>query len=448
MKFIQKVMLSIAILLSLFCLLGAVFSGFGTRKTWVADARAGKPLRRSLNIRDCQPLYKRRSKQHAAALEYFPMSLIIEHGTIRSGTLLLVLMLAGSMASADPAMKVVFMSPDPAPVPGKSDFWHEAVDFMQAVADDLNIELKIVYSKGNTFSYKKDGLKIIESMDSSTYLLSGYVPGATKAHLKAASGGIRYFIFNMAIPESDRADVGWPRGKYKNWIGHMWPDDEQAGFDLADALVKASNANRFKGDIRKQHIIGLSAHRDEYAGYYRNEGLERFARTKGNIILNDISFTQWDEGVTRNTTRELLTRYPDTDIVWTAGEVIAMWASDVMKGMGRRPGKDIFTGGINWTPDSLKAVASGEMVTMLGGHFMQGGWALILMHDYELGIDFKNELSTGISAPLYPVTGENVNRYLEAIVNQKWRDVDFRTYSKYYNRDLKKYDFSPDAVLR
>ena len=350
-------------------------------------------------------------------------------------------------ASAEAPVKVLFLSPDPAPEPNEISFWHNTISFMQSAADDLDIELQIIYSKGNTFSYKRDGLKIINEMDTSTYLLSGYVPGATKIHLKAASQrGINYFIFNMATPDSDKTEVDKPRGKYSNWIGHMWPDDVAAGYVMAEVLVNEASKNQPEDNTDNQ-IIGLSAHYDEYTAYYRNEGLNNFVNSHNDTILNGLSFTQWNEDLAEKITRDFLAKFPRTNIIWAAGDVLALRALQVVEELNRKPGKDIFVGGSNWTVAGLEAVAKGKLVTSLGGHFMEGGWALILIHDYHHGIDFADDVSTEIPTKLKPANTNNVNQILDAIVNERWKKIDFRQFSKHYDKSLKKYDFSHRVII-
>ena len=62
---------------------------------------------------------------------------------------------------------------------------------------------------------------------------------------------------------------------------------------------------------------------------------------------------------------------------------MALGAMEGVVAAGKSPGKDVFIGGLNWDPPALDKVKDGALVTTVGGHFMIGGWALVLLYDYE-----------------------------------------------------------------
>ena len=96
---------------------------------------------------------------------------------------------------------------------------------------------------------------------------------------------------------------------------------------------------------------------------------------------------------------------------------MALGAMDAAIARGRKPGKDIFIGGLNWSAEALERVQDGKMVASIGGHFMQGGWAMVLIHDYHMGRDFA-DLGVEFTAPMTVIDQSNVAEYLDVFRNQ------------------------------
>src|SRR5690606_13087637 len=119
-----------------------------------------------------------------------------------------------------------------------------------------------------------------------------------------------------------------------------------------------------------------------------------------------------------------------------------------VEAMGKKPGKDIFVGGIDWSDEGIKAVADRKMSTSVGGHIFEGAWSLILVHDYHYGIDFVNDPGVRSMTSMHSVSTDNVNDYKKKLRNQDWSRIDFKRFSKKHNPDLDKYDFSLNGLLK
>lgn len=68
------------------------------------------------------------------------------------------------------------------------------------------------------------------------------------------------------------------------------------------------------------------------------------------------------------------------------------------------------------------------MFTTYGGHTLEGGWALVLVHDYLRGHDFAPPAE--FLGGLRPITRENVERFRRVIDAAPWDRVDFRAFSQ------------------
>jgi ABC-type sugar transport system substrate-binding protein len=117
---------------------------------------------------------------------------------------------------------------------------------------------------------------------------------------------------------------------------------------------------------------------------------------------------------------------------------MALGAIAAAKKVGRRPGEDIFIGGMDWEPRALKAIRRGELAASLGRHFMGGGLLLILINDYHQGYDFAEALPAPIlHYQLELATRENVDT-IERVLNQdNWQRVNFARFSRALNPELR-----------
>ena len=349
---------------------------------------------------------------------------------------------AGCLTAAP--LNVAFLSPDP---PGNA-FWDNVVAFMQAVAEDLDINLEVQAGKtatGGTYMIKKNGLRLLNRSELPDYFITGYWPGATNQLIEDADKkGVGFFVFNTAISATDEAVIGKPREKYPQWIGHMYPDDIHTGYLLAESLVSAAKP----GADGKVSVAGLNGNKDSAVSAKRAEGLNRYIAHSNIAKLEDIYATDWSKPATTVATGKLLANYPKIQVIWTAADSIALYAASVIENSGRKPGSDILLGGVDWSDAGIRAVDAGILVSTVGGHFMEGGWALILIHDYHHGIDFTSDLGTTIVTKMQLIDRNNVKQYLQAFGNRNWNKIDFKQFSKVYNTDLKHYDFSLQKLMQ
>lgn len=348
-----------------------------------------------------------------------------------------------SLAFSQPAPKVTFFVPDP---PGTSPFWEQTIKVMRAAAEDLNVDLHLVFSHPNSYSIKRDGLAALNDMNKEGYFLTGYWT-STQYHLQHAEKlGIRTFIFNSGVAPGERKEIGRPRGKHKYWIGQITPDDLQASYLQADMLIGKAKAagNAVDGKI---HLIALGGwgsknqiEEDRYSG------LRKRIR-ENDALLQELILTGWSQDTAYSELLQKLKQNPDISVIWSASDTMALGAIKAAEELGRAPGKDIFIGGFDWSMDGIHAVNDGKMTLTLGSHFLEGAKALILVHDFHYGIDFVDEPGAETVTELEPITQDTAAKYLDILQKLNWREVDFKHFSKKYNSELKTYDLSLDAML-
>lgn len=227
----------------------------------------------------------------------------------------------------------------------------------------------------------------------------------------------------------------------------MRPDDKRAGYDLADILI--NHAVDKANSLTSKSIKLAALFGDEFSsvGDDRKYGLLNRMQLDNTARLSASYKTNWGRESATRTTLEILQDEPDTAIIWAASDALALGAIEVLKVRDRKPGQDVFLGGFDWTRDGINAVKTGELSATMGGHFMEAGWALILLYDYHNNIDFTNDPGLSTVTTMHAITESNVTEYLERFGNRDWNKINFRNFSKKHNPELKRYNFSLQAIL-
>jgi ABC-type sugar transport system substrate-binding protein len=177
-------------------------------------------------------------------------------------------------------------------------------------------------------------------------------------------------------------------------------------------------------------------------------GMRHSLTSETGITIMETVLTDWRREQGYDAAAKFIATYPQAKIFWTASDSLALGAIDALEKKGMAPGRDFITGGIDWSDEGIQAVIDGKMAATVGGHFMEGGWALLLAFDYLSGKDFAGDIGVSITTPMHTLTAKNASQYAEFLDRNYWKQLDFRRFSKALNPELKKYDFSLEALMR
>ncbi len=314
--------------------------------------------------------------------------------------------------------------------------------FANAAAKDLNIDLEIVSPKENLnrYSYAHFAKRYFFAKDKPDVIIAILFRKSGKKILEySQKSGVPVFIVNTNIADDEEAYIGEPRGKYKNFLGVLAASEKQAGALLANSLIK-----QIKQTNDEIEVVGISGPREAYEAIERERGLKSSAKENSIVKLHQIVHADWRGDIAYKQTLRLLDRYPSLDVLWTASDGMAIGAKKAIVEKNR----DIVVGGIDWSKEGIKAVKDGYIDATVGGHFMNGGIALILLYDYFQGIDFKKELGLEINLDMSKLTSENIREYKQNFSPSSWEKIDFKKYSKFYNQNLEKYNFTLDSFMK
>ncbi len=342
--------------------------------------------------------------------------------------------------------------------PGVSDtkhatggFWYKVSHFMQAAAADLNIDLEVLYAERKHTRLTRLAREVSSRDKKPDYLIivNEMKQGAPQL-VEAVQAKIKtLMILNTLVNETDIAQFGTPREVYQEWIGSLVPDNHLAGYKVATSIINRLLEQKNPSDSAKLQMIGLTGDFATPAALSRNEGLKQAIKENEQLVeLKQLLVCNWSRKVASHKTQRILHRYPDISGIWSANDPIALGAMSAAKRLHRQPGKDIFFAGLNWDQPALRAIQRGELVSSMGGHFMTGGWALVLLHDYHHGKDFAQP-GAALKMPIFDeINASNVDSYLEMFGDQDWQKIDFTRFSKVYHPELKNYEFSLKGILK
>lgn len=328
-----------------------------------------------------------------------------------------------------------------------SSFWDATTSVMKAAAEDLNIDLKVVYASSPNGIDRFKHIDLVrqeaESADQPDYLVTHFRKGNAGVLLDVIEdAGLKTFIFNTDVAEAEQVKTLAPRQKYKNWIGHMYPDDVQSGYDMMEYLIQRAHDRGTENPDGKVGIFALSGNHHSVAAINRNIGLRK-AIEDHEETLHSLQFARWDGEVAEKMTRRTLSSFPNLGVVWSANDNMVMGALDTI----RSHNDMIVTGGMDWTIAALESIQRGELTVSYGGHFLEAAWALVMIHDYHHGKDFYDPANPKMRSFLRPIDRFNVEDYLRNFGDQDWTKVDFGKFSMVKNPDLPAYDFTLDALL-
>lgn len=369
--------------------------------------------------------------------------------TKKSLVLLLMLLSVGLIWRVDISkaekMRVSFLNPA-----GKTDwFWSMVTDFMQAAADDLDIDLEVLYSDRNHFLTVQQAEKVVNRSYKPHYIITGNEKGNAATIINIAEkAGVKVFLFsNGFVDHDDLEKYGVPRKYYSSWIGQYIPDNFSAGYQIGKFIIEQGLAQGLVDIDGKLNIVAFAGAFATHASTERVRGLEAVAKEYSEKVrVLQIIPGDWSKETAAQKALLMFARYSKRKIgaIWSANDAMALGVMNSAQGYGKVPGKDFFIGGCGWSSDAIIKVSQGSMAMTSGGHFMDGAWALVMLYDYHHGRDFQAD---PVKSAMHVIDKANADRYLELFGSNDWNKIDFKQFSKVLNPQIMHYDFSLGRIL-
>lgn len=317
-------------------------------------------------------------------------------------------------------------------------FWVSYSQYMQDAAGDLGMQLEVLYGERDANNILRHAHQILQRPRKPDYLVfvnEQYV-GPELLRLFADSG-VRLFALHSTLTPEQQALAGGPRGKYANWIGSLVPNDEEAGYLMAKALIAL--APRSGADL-----VAFSGVKNTPSATLREQGLHRALAEHPQMRLRQLLYGEWKEERAYEQAQALLPRYPEVELVWSTNDEMAFGVMRAAKEQGRQ----LRYTALNNSPRALQARVDESFSVLATGHFILGGCAMVMLHDHSRGLDFAERGGLEQMAHLLRlVDGQEARRLLNRLQRPDI-GLDFRRFSAARQPKMKGYACSIDSLLR
>ena len=322
--------------------------------------------------------------------------------------------------SAVEPFSVLFVNPS---VKG-DPFWEKVQSIAKVAAKQNNISLDVIYGEGNRYIQLSELNKYLQYRATPDYVvLLNYPGGAEQSMNLLKQYNVNFITLEQTITGDERESIGEPQARYKNWLGEIYHDNFKAGHRLADALITHS-----KNQGRQPHVVAINGHYGTESDA-RSDGLKAYL-SENKLQLSQTVYAGWSKLEAITKTKKLIQRYPKTNVIWSASDLMALGAYT-----GVSNAKNYSVGGFDWLKDNLRLVKQDKLAASVGGHFMMGGWALITLVDLRNGHDYwKN--NTNIEIDLDVIIKGNITQYEYLIDVNDWSFLDFNRYRLLDNEQL------------
>ncbi|MEY9588421.1 ABC-type sugar transport system substrate-binding protein [Bradyrhizobium yuanmingense] len=343
-------------------------------------------------------------------------------------------------------LNIVFVNP------GKSGevYWDMVAQTMQAAGRKLNAHVEVLTSERNHRTMQELGFGVVTRPDKPDFLILSNEESAAVPILEAAeAAGVKTLLLSNTLIGEDAVRFGPPRQKLKTWLGDITTDLQTAGARMANALITAARAEKWQSADGKIHILGIGGDETTPASIARNAGLTLAVDAASDVVVDRMLFANWTKSEAERVTANYLSWAARKQIrpagIWAGNDPMALGALRATIAAGLVPGENIQVVGLNWSEDALREIKAGRMLLTDGGHFLLGGWSVVLLRDYADGCDFA-AVSPRVEVKTSAITRDNLASVADLIKTRAFDRIDFARFRAKAGR-CGQYDFSLDALI-
>jgi ABC-type sugar transport system substrate-binding protein len=354
---------------------------------------------------------------------------------------------AGRAVAADAKpLNIVFVNP------GKTGevYWDMVAQTMQAAGRKLNAHVEVLTSERNYRTMQELGLGVVARADKPDYLILSNEESAAVPILEAAeAAGVKTLLLSNTLIGEDAKRFGPPRAKLRTWLGDITTDLTTAGARMANALIGAARNEKWQSPDGKIHLLGIGGDEITPASIARNAGLQLAVAAAPDVVVDRMLFANWTQSEAEQVAANYLSWAQRKGIrpagIWAGNDPMALGALKAVVAAGIKPGEDIQVVGLNWSEDALREIKAGRLLLTDGGHFLLGGWSIVVLRDYADGCDFASA-SSHIEVKTSAITRDNLGSVAALIKNRAFDRIDFARFRAKPDR-CGQYDFSVDTLI-
>jgi ABC-type sugar transport system substrate-binding protein len=302
-----------------------------------------------------------------------------------------------------------------------AQFWTNYVAFMKKGADELGVDLTIL-NADNKPDQMASQLEELAAKKVNGIIFTAYWNLGKKGLGDAKAANIPVIITDAYISDLQPQDPSMP-----NYLAFVGPSDETAGFQMAEALIAATPA----GSDGKKYIAVVDGTPGTSVAIDRHTGLQRSLAQHPDVVVAGTVNGNFVQDTSQTAFASLYQGHPEIKGVWAANGGTATGVMTAIKNAGKTPGKDIMVVAMDLNPENVTAVKNGELLFDIGGHWLQGGFALVMMYDYLHGLPITAS-QANVKLELLPLTKDKVAQFEKDFPNGQ-PVYDFKQHSRVYN---------------
>lgn len=266
-------------------------------------------------------------------------------------------------------------------------FWHSVAEVFEEVTQKLGVESEVILAEANRFSYVSKVEEVLNTMTKDDVIFClFFFNRLTNIIKKGLDEGKKIVIFNTKVSE-DEFSVLKKHANYANLFS-FFPDDVFVGNTLLSSLVQKHRED-FSLEKEPLNIFMISGKGDSTPSIDREVGALKYLAFDKRVNLLQKVPGLWEKKYAYEVTKLALVRYPKIDIIWTASDSMAIGAHEAL--VEAKKDKIITLGGVDWSMDGINLAQSTPRFLSIGGHFLEIGKAVLLVHGYlnnEFSRDF------------------------------------------------------------
>ena len=256
----------------------------------------------------------------------------------------------------------------------------------------------------------------------------------------AQGSGVKLFMVNASLTDNQKSLLG----ERPDLLGSLVPNDEEGGYLMLKELIR-QHPPAAPGQVIE--LLAFSGLKITPSAHLREQGMYRALAEHPQVRLRQLVYSGWTRQRAYEQARMLFQRYPKVSLVWSANDEMAFGAMQAYSEIGGVPGKDVLFSAVNTSPSALQAKVDGRLSVLMGGHFTLGGWALVQLHDHELGVDLNRQGGRDQMLALLQVVDQAQARRLLAMKTSTDYRVNFRRLSAKGRPASYRYPFSMHTLM-
>lgn len=305
-----------------------------------------------------------------------------------------------------------------------AQFWNSYIDFMKKGAAELGVDL-VVLNADNKPDQMVKSLEDLVARPVDGIIFTPYWATAAKGLSLAKEAEIPV-ILTDSYPDFSPQTARFP--DYKAFVG---PSDADAGRQMAEALFAA-----LKPDADGKKVIGVvNGTAGTSVAIDRRKGLGDALKDHPEVVVAGEVDGNFVRDTSQTVFESLYQGHPAIKGVWAANGGTATGVMTALKNAGKKPGTDVVVVAMDLNPENVDAVKSGDLLFDIGGHWLQGGFALVMLFDEIKGKAVSKD-QDNVKLKLLPLTKDRTAQF----------DADFPGGVPPYDFKAHSRTFTPDAT--